>query len=277
MRLQAWNSDVQKRWEYDIPADAPGARGSHMCPVVDIDGDGDDELLWGERLLGLDAGTQLFCADRDTWDDHSDIVVPTFDHDEDDWYIYTCREGTTQLSPRVVMFDSEGDRVWSAVDAGHMHVGWTARLGDGGERIAMAGRDKNASHDDLDEFAWTAFGGEPVELDYPVYSTRPVDVDGDGVHELLYRDFGRGGRVVDSSGATVGDTDPNVARVQPSKLLDAPGEQLVTCTEDGRVRVWCDPNATDTTEARRRYDHPYYRKAQRLSAVGYNWRNVAGL
>jgi len=277
MKLQAWNPDMQKRWVHHVPADAPGARGSHMCPVIDLDGDGDDEILWGERCIGLDAGTQLFCADRDTWDDHSDIVLPTLDPGSGEWYIYTCREGTTQLPPRVVMFDSEGSRVWSAVDEGHMHRGWTARIGDGGERVAMAGRSKNAPHDELDEFLWGAFSGEPREVEFPVYSTRPVDLDGDGVHELLYGGFDRTGRLIDNRGTEIGNVDPNIARVQPSKLVDHPGEQVVSYTDDGTVRVWGDRNAEDTPEATARYEHPYYRKAQRLSAVGYNWRNVAGL
>lgn len=277
MTLQAWNPDMQRRWEHHIGADNPGARGSHMTPVLDIDGDGVDELLWGERLVDLDAGTQQFCADRDTWDDHSDIVLPTLDHESGEWYIYTCREGSTELPPRVVMFDDVGQRVWSAVDHGHMHVGWTARIGADGERLAMSGRSKEAPYEELDEFVWDAFTGEAHDIDYPIYSARPVDLDGDGVHELFYRDFGREGLVVDNEGSEIGRMDPNIGRTQPSKLLDHPGEQVVSYDESGVVRVWGDANAEDTAEAQARYDHPYYRKSQRLSAVGYNWRNVAGL
>lgn len=277
MQLQAWNPNMSRRWDHEIPADARSARGSHMTPVLDVDGDGVDELLWGERLLELDTGIERYCADRDTWGGHSDIVQPTLDHESGEWYVYTCREQLTDQPPRVVTYDADGERVWAALDEGHMHVGWTARLGDDGRRIAMAGRSKGDGYEGLDEFGWEAFTGEPVEFDYPVYSTWPVDLDGDGVHELVYRDFGRGGRVVDSDGDVLGEADTNVAKGQPSKLLPHPGEQFATFTEDGAVRVWGDRNAEDSDEARARYEHPYYEKAQRLSAVGYNWRNVAGL
>lgn len=300
MALQGWNPDMSRRWSVELDAHDPdffetlggrdswtvdvdvgeaaaGARGSHLCPVLDIDGDGADEFCWGERLFDLDTGRERWCADRDTWHGHSDVIQPTLDRERDRWLIYTCREMYTDVSPRVVAYDADGERVWSAVDEGHMHVGWTARLDDDGGHVAMAGRDKWAPHDELDEFAWDGYDGTERDLDFPVYSTLPVDIDGDGRHELLYRMFDRAGTVVDSAGDVIGRTDERVAHAQPSKLLDHPGEQFVTYTEDGRIRVWGDRNAADTSAARERYDHPYYRKAQRLSAVGYNRQNLGGL
>lgn len=300
MYLQGWNADMSRRWEIEIDAYDPGffetvtdrdswtvdvavddaaagARGSHMCPVVDLDGDGDDELLWGERLIDLDTGEEIWCADRDGWHGHSDVVQPTLDRENDRWLVYTCRESYTDVSPRVAVYDAEGERVWSAVDEGHMHVGWTARLGEDGEHVAMAGRNKWAPHDELDEFVWDAYDGAERAVEFPVYSTAPVDIDGDGRHELVYRMFDRAGLVVDGHGEEIGRADEHVAHGQPSKLLDHPGEQLVTYADDGTVRVWGDRNAVDSEQARERYDHPYYRKSQRLSAVGYNWRNLGGL
>ena len=298
MSLQGWNADLNQRWEVEIPAhdpsffetlrsdrgwtveapgDAPGARGSHMTPVFDIDGDGRDELLWGERLLDLDTGEERWCADRDTWFGHSDVVQPTLDRERDEWLIYTCREGYTDVSPRVVTYDADGERVWETIDEGHMHVGWTARLDPDGGHVAMAGRNKWASYDEMDDFLWDAYTGERRDVDFPVYSTVPVDLDGDGRHELVYRMFDRGGRVIDAEGTELGQVDEHIAHCQPSKYLDAPGEQIVTYTDDGIVRLWGDRNAEDSEAARERYDHPYYRKSQRLSAVGYNWRNLGGL
>jgi len=297
MSLQGWNADMSRRWSVEIPAHdpdffepiggrdwtvetgqtAPGARGSHMCPVLDIDDDGDDELLWGERLIELDTGEERWCADRDTWFGHSDVVQPTYDRERDAWTIFTCRESYTDVAPRVAAYDADGERLWGDVDEGHMHVGWTARLGPDGDHVAMAGRNKQAAYEEMDEFLWDAATGTPREVEYPVYSTVPVDLDGDGRHELVSRMFGREGRVVDRHGDHLGTLEGHVAHSQPSKLLDHPGEQVVTYTDGGRVRVWGDRDAEDSAAARERYAHPYYRKSQRLSAVGYNWRNLGGL
>lgn len=276
MKLQGWNGDMTRRWETRIERDDPGARGSHLCPVLDLNDDGVDEVLWGERLIELDSGEQLWCADRDTWSGHSDIVLPTLDHETGEWYIYTCRESHTEEPPRVVTYDGNGERIWTALDEGHMHTGWTARLGEG-TRIAMAGANKHAAYDEMSEYAWNVWTGDEREFDFPVYSAFPVDLDGDGTHELVYRMFGREGRVIDHDGTELGNVDENIAHCQPSKFINHPGEQIVTYTTDGTVRIWGDRNAQDGTVARKRYDHPYYRKAQRLSAVGYNMRNVGGL
>lgn len=276
MRLQGWNPDLSRRWETTFAREDPGARGSHLCPVLDIDGDGVDEVLWGERLLELDAGEQLWCADRDSWSGHSDIVQPTLDHRTGEWTVFTCRESHVEDPPRVVAYDASGERIWAALEEGHMHTGWTARLGEHG-RVAMAGANKHAAYEEMDEYAWDAFTGEERALDYPVYSTLPVDLDGDGTHELVYEMFEREGLVVDHRGEELGRVDGRVARFPPSKLFDFPGEQILSYTADGRVRLWGDSTAADGDAARKRYEHPYYRKAQRLASVGYNWRNVAGI
>lgn len=63
MALQCWNADMSTRWEILLdPGTDGGTLGSHVCPVVDIDGDDVDEVLWGERCIEFDKGRQLFCA-----------------------------------------------------------------------------------------------------------------------------------------------------------------------------------------------------------------------
>jgi hypothetical protein len=53
MAIQAWNPDMGSRWERKISHDEKGAAGSHVTPIVDINEDGVDELLWGERCIEL--------------------------------------------------------------------------------------------------------------------------------------------------------------------------------------------------------------------------------
>lgn len=51
MYLQGWNSDMSPRWEFQVGKDDLGARGSHLCPVVDFNQDGVDEIFWGSDAL----------------------------------------------------------------------------------------------------------------------------------------------------------------------------------------------------------------------------------
>lgn len=285
MRLQGWNQDMTRRWEHEIADDDPGARGSHMCPVVDVDDDGVDEVLWGERAIGLDDGEELFCADRDSWDGHSDVIQPTIAESGDGWRIFTTRESDWDRSPRVATYDEAGERLWGDVDDGHVDMGWTARVGDDGSHVAMAIRIDGKSagksgfgREGVTEFAFDVETGERVSLPFSTYGTLPVDLDGDGVHELVYggpRMSDGDGDVISNAGAPLGTVGGTVAMA--SKFLDRPGEQVLSFTPEGTVTVWADANASDGEAARARYEHPYYEKAQRLSAVGYNWVNLGGL
>ena len=51
MYLQGYGEGMEKRWDIKIPYDDGGARSSHLCPVLDFNDDGVDELFWGERLI----------------------------------------------------------------------------------------------------------------------------------------------------------------------------------------------------------------------------------
>ena len=281
MAIQARNSDMQLRWEHKIKRETPGARGSHMCPVVDINHDNVDEILWGERCIELDTGKELFCADRDKYRGHSDVVQPVLDRSSNKWFIYTCRE-STNVSPRVTMFDDKGQRIWGHLDRGHMDMGWTARTGKNGRHIAMAIRiggktagPKGFFRKGVEEFTYDALTGKEHPPDFSVFSTLPVDLNGDGLHEL-FRGLAEGnGEVIDDKGQVIGNI--NGKAVIASKLLNHPGEQILCYRPDGTVRIWADRYAADTADARKRYSHRFYKANQKLTATGYNIVNLGGL
>jgi len=275
MRLVGWTTGMERRWDVRIADSDPGARGSHMSPICDINADGVDELLWGERCIELDTGKELFCADRDSYRGHSDVIQPTFDRDSGKWFIYTCRESDPDASPRVATFDDHGNRLWGSVEQGHMDMGWVARIGDNMRHVAMAirigrkwaGKD-GFFRDGTDQFAWDALTGEPVELPFNAYLTRPVDINGDGWHEL-YRGYEgkalKETEILDRQGRALGHVSGKV--VLARKLLDLPGEQLVSYRPDGTVQIWADVNAVDSSSALERYANGFYRPGEPVQGI----------
>jgi hypothetical protein len=282
MYVQGWNADLSKRWGVEITQQTPGARASHVSPVVDINNDGIDELMWGERCIELDTGKELFCADRDVYRGHSDVVQPTLDRSTGRWRLFTCRESDRNASPRVVMFDEQGQRLWGAVDEGHMDIGWVARIGDERKHIAMAIRigakscgPEGRFHEGLEEFTFDALSGEPHPLPFSIYRTIPVDINGDGYHELVRGMPAGDGELLDRHGNSIGNVGGLVAMA--AKFLNLPGEQILSFRADGTVQIWADRNAEDSEYALQRYADPYYEACKRLYAVGYNLYIITGL
>ncbi|HEU5316416.1 MAG TPA: hypothetical protein VFX49_09920 [Chloroflexota bacterium] len=200
------------RWQVEIPKDSPGARGSHMCALADLDGDGVQEVLWGERPIALDTGRELFCADRDSYRGHSDVAQPWLDRRDGSAHVYVCRESDAQARPRVLCYDARGGREWGDVEHGHMDIGWVARLGlPDAEYAAMAIRIRQKFcgpdgrwHTGTEQFAWEARTGSPITLPFDAYKTIPVDVDGDGVSELVRGAPGGDGAVWRATGEPIG-------------------------------------------------------------------------
>jgi hypothetical protein len=248
MYLQGWNADMSSRWRIAIPKDAPGARGSHQRNVADIDGDGSDEVMWGERCIRLDDGKELFCCDRESYNGHSDVVQPVFDVASKKFFIYTCRESDDRGSPRVALYDNAGRRVWGAVDKGHIDMGWVARLGENRAYVSMAIRIGNKTcgpdgryHTNMEEFTFETLSGRPVKLPYSIYRTLPADVNGDGYDELVSGLTNGTGEIIDRHGATLGNIGGPIALSK--QFMDRPGEQLLAYYKDGHVRIWVDEHA----------------------------------
>jgi hypothetical protein len=242
MFLQGWQSDMTQRWDLRIGENDPGARGSHSYTIIDLNGDGIDEVLWGERCIELDNGTELFCADRDVYHGHSDVIQPFQDIETGRWYIYTCRESDGSASPRVVVFDDNGKRVWGQVDHGHIDMGWVARIGDNRKPIAMAIRIGNKRftsngiiHDVPEQFTFDALTGEVYPLNFDTYATIPADINGDGYDELL-----RTNEILDRNGKIIGVL-PGII-VGANKYLDEKRLQILSYQPEGKVQIWVDSN-----------------------------------
>lgn len=282
MYFQAWNPDMTEKWNLSISADAPGARGSHSFPIVDIDGDGCDEVLWGERCLSLHDGSERFCIEKENWNGHSDMCQPVYDEENGRWLVYINRESHEDKGPRIGMYDIAGKPVWTAVDWGHIHKGWVGRIGKDGRLIAngmrITGQTKDAVnryYTGITEFTFDALTGKELHLPYSLFDTAPVDVVGDGLHEILRGVAGGGTVLLDRDGKTLFSMGGKVA--MNSKILDFPGEQIMTYYPDGMVRIFQDRNASDSEQAVRRCQTAFYKRNQYARNIENNICMLGGI
>ena len=280
MDLQGYGEGMEKRWDIKIPYDDGGARSSHLCPVLDFNDDGVDELFWGERLISLEDGHEVFCGDKGKYLGHSDIVVPFEDIKTGKKYIYTCREDYEQEGePRVVTYNEKGEREWTAVDSiGHMHNGWIANIGPDYRKVAMAMRitrrviDNAIVDTEPEDFYFDAVTGEPLESPLPFKGDEfmPVDFDGDGYHEFYGAGGAKKGCVVDREGKVQGFIGGDGV-VRSGKIMQWPGELLMVYYQDeGKVRIWGDADAVESEYCKKRFAHSYHWRMQHFMGTGYN-------
>jgi len=287
MQLQGWNPDMSKRWEIIILDDKKNPRGSHMCPIIDINFDDIDEIMWGERCISVDTGEHLFICDQDLYYGHSDIVLPIWNKEKKEWNIFTCRESGSDgfIKPRVVMFDSSGKRVWYDLEEGHMDSGWAATVDNKGSKIVYTFKTgkktagpKGCFRSDVVEYVYEAFTGKKIKLPFKCYNTLPVDLNGDGIHEFVSGSGVQSNRnVYNINGEILGNIGGDGLVSMVSKFLDYPGEQIMAYFPNGKVKIFGDENAKDSKDALERYKNPFYLKNQKLTSVGYNWINLTGV
>lgn len=276
MFLQAYNPGMEKRWEIVIRKEDPGARSSHVCPVWDINEDGVDELFWGERLLSVDDGREIFCGDKEGYQGHSDIVIPFIDVKTGNKFIYTCREDCEGPGiARVVTYNNKGEIVWKALEEGHMHRGWIANIRPDYRKIAMAmklervivGNEMRDAEPKV--YYFDAITGQAVDFDFPYRGSDffPIDVNGDGYHEF----FG-GGVFVDQSGKVLGRVGG--FQVKSGKMFGFAGEQVMQFYPlERKVRIWGDSDAEDSDILKARHAVPFHNLMQHLTGTGYNHIN----
>ncbi len=127
----------------------------------------------------------------------------------------------------------------------------------------------------MEEFRYKAFTGQKYPLTFSAYQTLPVDLNGDGIHELVKKSDGGMSLIIDGRGKVLGKLTGSA--VIASKLINHPGEQLLCYSSDGTLRIWADSNAKDSADALQRYNNPFYKASQALTASGANKILLGGL
>ena len=286
MGLQAWSMDMEQKWTLRIDENAPGARGSHMCPVVDINNDGVDEMFWGERCISVANGEYLFIADEKEYNGHSDVIQPTLNRESDTWSFFTCRESGEhgEITPRIVMFDDKGQRLWTDLDVGHMDMGWTAHVAKNQIIAFSISRGKKIAGPDgfrrenVKEYVYDAATGNKIQLGFNAYNSIPVDLNGDGFHEFAVALGEQADRkLYEYNGNEIGFLGNNATIAIASNFMELNGEQILCYYPDGTIKIWADTKAKHSKVAKKRYLNPYYKLMQRFTAVGYNLVELGGL
>ena len=272
MYFQCYNSDMSLRWSKVIASD-DGPRGSHHVPVIDLNNDGIDEILFGERLISLDKGDEIFCVDKKTFLGHSDVVLPFVDYKTKKGYIFICRENYNyEGCPRIIMTDYEGNKVWEDVytnpeidQSGHIHFGYVFTAIPDYRKIAVG------VHVRGEKYIYDAIRGERIEYPVDLTDLRPIDINGDGYHEFLYWKEGYpNARIHDSKGNIAFCTGGTI--IQIGKWYGYHGEQfLAYYTEEGVVRMWGDADAIDSDVIKMRYENKFHQAMNKLTGNGYNW------
>lgn len=275
MYLQGYGPGMEKKWEIVIK-DNDGPRASHVTPVWDMNGDGVDELLWGERILSIEDGHEVCCLAPD-YCGHSDILTPFEDYKTGKMYLFTCREGGENGDKRVQVFNLNGGMVWKDIDHGHMHTGWVATLLDDYRKLIMVKRIERRTTEDYmvyaddGEFYYDAYTGEPMDWPFQIRGSDmiPIDFNGDGYHELLVIRGDQAGTVFDRHGEVVGHLSGH--EVRAGRLLEHPGEQIMLWTPGTSVvNIVGDAEAVDGDIIRHRHEGNYHSFMQKLMASGYN-------
>jgi hypothetical protein len=287
LQMQGWDMGMVQRWDLVVGKDERGSRGSHTSAIVDINNDGSDEFFYGERCINIGTGKHLFIADEHVYDGHSDVVSPVFNYDANRWYIFTARESGygNYAPPRVVTFKDNGHRQWSDLEVGHMDMGWVARVGPEGafRGLAVKVGGKTAGSEGvfrtgIEEYVWDPFTGKRVPVDLSLYERWPVDINGNGIHELVGSGDGTDGKLLTYKGVEIANFGDDAQAIIISKILTGKdGEQIVLFYPDGRIKIVYDRNAKDTPVAKKRYSHPFYLRNQKQSAVGHNIMLLGGI
>ena len=273
MYLQAYTTGMKKLWERKIDASDKGARASHNINVYDFNNDGIDEIYYGERIISLETGKDLYCCDEDTFTGHSDIVLPFYDKD-DNYYLYTCRESGNYIGcDRVVTFDKNGNSVWRALKAEdegpqqHVHTGWVATVKPDFRKIAFAvGLDAQRGY--AEGHIFDAYTGEKTEFSLPaeLCYCYPLDINGDGYHEFYCK-----GKIYDCEGNLLAELKGDYEIHTGTKILDIPGEQAVLINKDeNTVEIWGDDETKESEVFQKRHSRGFHEHMKKLTGAGYN-------
>ena len=127
----------------------------------------------------------------------------------------------------------------------------------------------------ITEFVYDAMTGAPISLPYSLFDTAPIDINGDGLHEILRNVAAGDTELIDRDGNRICQSGGKVA--MNTKILNFPGEQVMLYYPDGTIRIFRDKNAVDSETAKKRYQLPFYLRNQYARNIENNICMLGGI
>jgi rhamnogalacturonan endolyase len=176
----AYNNTLNRLWQFNSFAETNGS-GGHKIEVVDVDGDGKQEIFNGTTCINSD-GTLRWSI----YKQHPDIVsIHDYLPKRPGLEVFYIIESSVHAGVYLVDANS-GEIIWKVNREDdprwtHGHTGWTADIWDGSPGIECISN--RAGHDDRNMILFSADGKELLEP-FP-YGYTPIEWDGDETRELF--------------------------------------------------------------------------------------------
>jgi hypothetical protein len=254
-------------------------RGTHSLPVSDINEDGKEEILWGERCIGEKGKDLWVIKERTNYPGHPDVVlaahiVPS----QKGKQIFFAREGGVGIHEKIGMYlaDHQGKILWAHWGYHHIDQGWVSKIIADQEGLQCLGVDIVDKQESATEawkliepvaFLWNSDGKLIGNPPASFYSSVPIDWDGDGVREIVFMDNGLiqkyGGPVMEKLSANI---------LWGADLFGDHREEIVSAPGDGKIYIFS--NMADvgtlprvTPMADRQYKNDLSRTAMQASRI----------
>lgn len=210
----AYDNSLNKKWERFLGSDIEPrfgnkylnkiwrlfsndqSRGSHSLPIADVDGDGSEEIIWGEHCIGEDGEDLWMVEDRIPYVGHPDINSPMdIIPEKPGLETFYCREGWQNEEDNIgfLVVDKEGKTIWANWGLTHVDGGWADKVVPNSEGLQLFAFDVKKkswvpgklTRSEPVQYLFTSKGEKILAPDSSWVKSFPADWEGDGIKEII--------------------------------------------------------------------------------------------
>ena len=253
------------------------SRASHSLPIADIDGNGTEEILWGEHCITENGDDLWEVKDRIPYDGHPDIVYPADILPQlPGLETFYCREGWRGKENNIgfLLVDMYGNTIWAKWGLTHVDGGWADKVIDTLNGIQLFAFDVKRKdwkpgvlkRIDPTQFLVNSKGKILFEPDSTWIRSFTVDWEGDGTKEIVTTQ----GNIIRYNGEVLRTFKSGM--LWGGDLFGDHREELVYAPFDGKVYIIFNTQKMDTPSkitrlADRRYRNDLSRTAMHINVI----------